>query len=60
MGEGDLVCGLEPAIRQPDGRTRAVGEWEYIQPGEVREFYLELLIEGALTPNPQECIQLCL
>ncbi|MCL2343990.1 MAG: aldose 1-epimerase family protein [Firmicutes bacterium] len=48
MGEGDYVCGLEPATWKPEGRARArvLGELETIQPGEVREFHLEICVES--------------
>jgi len=47
MGEGDYVCGLEPATNKPEGRdvARKSGELGFIQPGEIKEFKLELSFE---------------
>lgn len=44
MGEGDYVVGLEPATWYPEGRNKAreAGELMFIQPGEVKEFTLEI------------------
>jgi hypothetical protein len=44
MGEGDYVAGLEPGSWYPEGRAEARkrGELQFIQPGETREFHLEI------------------
>jgi len=44
MGEGDYTCGLEPATGKPEGRAaaRERGELQYIEPGEQREFNIEV------------------
>ena len=48
MGEGDYVCGIEPATWKPEGRAKAreQGELLFIQPGETRIFHLELIVEN--------------
>jgi len=47
MGEGDYVCGLEPATNKPEGRDKAreCGELGFIQPSEIKTFNIELVIE---------------
>ncbi len=47
MGEGDYVCGLEPGTWYPEGRAKARSRQElaYLEPGEVRQFHLELQLE---------------
>jgi len=44
MGEGDYVVGLEPGTWLPDGRAtaRERGELDFIQPGEVKTFMIEI------------------
>lgn len=44
MGEGDYVVGLEPATWYPEGRceARKRGQLLYIEPGEVKEFEIEI------------------
>jgi hypothetical protein len=44
MGEGTYVVGMEPGNCLVEGRAkeRERGTLQYIQPGEVREFDLEL------------------
>ena len=46
MGEGDYVCGIEPATWKPEGRDKArkLGELQFIEPGEKRKFNLEIAI----------------
>ena len=46
MGEGDYVCGIEPATWKPEGRAKAreLGELQFIEPSEKREFNLEIEI----------------
>ena len=46
MGEGDYTCGIEPATWKPEGRAaaRESGELQFIEPGEQREFNLEVEI----------------
>ncbi|MBQ4574699.1 MAG: aldose 1-epimerase family protein [Clostridia bacterium] len=48
MGEGDYVCGLEPATWYPEGRAaaRERGCLDFIEPGEIKHFKLELGIEA--------------
>ncbi len=49
MGEGDYVLGLEPATWYPEGRAaaRKRGELQYISPGEIQKFALEIgIVEG--------------
>ncbi|MCL2664191.1 MAG: aldose 1-epimerase family protein [Defluviitaleaceae bacterium] len=43
-GEGDYVCGLEPATWRPEGRdkARAAGDLRMIAPGETVNFELEV------------------
>jgi len=47
MGEGDYVCGIEPATNKPEGRdvARKNGELGFLQPGETKVFKLELEFE---------------
>ncbi len=50
IGEGEYVVGLEPATWYPEGRKRAreKGELEYLDPGTVRHFEIEIgVIEGS-------------
>jgi len=44
MGEGDYVVGLEPSNAIPEGRdvVRKRGELEFIKPGEVKTFEMEI------------------
>lgn len=51
MGEGDYVVGLEPATWYPEGRNEARkrGELKFIEPGESKEFSLEIVIEERQT-----------
>lgn len=44
LGEGDYTCGLEPATWYPEGRAEArrKGELDYIEPGEVKLFRLDI------------------
>jgi hypothetical protein len=53
MGEGDYVCGIEPATWKPEGRSKAreSGELLMIEPGARRDFHLELCFSS--------CLRLC-
>ncbi len=44
MGEGDYVVGLEPSTWYPEGRKKARerGELDFIAPGEIKHFELEV------------------
>jgi len=44
MGEQEYVVGLEPCTWYPEGRAEARkrGELEFIKPGEVRKFEVEI------------------
>jgi hypothetical protein len=44
MGEGDYVCGIEPATWKPEGRDKAreQGELMIIEPEDQKEFHLEI------------------
>jgi hypothetical protein len=49
LGEGDYVCGIEPSNCPIEGRAKAreAGELEFLEPGEIRSFDLEIeVIEG--------------
>lgn len=49
MGEGDYVMGIEPGNCLGGGRTavRQSGKLEWLQPGEIREFSIEVeILEG--------------
>lgn len=49
MGENDYVLGLEPGTATPIGRdkVREKGELLFIEPGEIKEFYIEIeILEG--------------
>lgn len=51
MGQSDYVVGVEPATWYPEGRSvaRERGELIYINPGEIKEFEIEL---GICTGKP--------
>lgn len=54
IGEGDYVCGLEPATNKPEGRAaaRAAGELSYIQPGEKRRYHIQIgVVAGKMPEN---------
>ncbi|MDD5602777.1 MAG: aldose 1-epimerase family protein [Eubacteriales bacterium] len=54
MGEGDYVVGLEPATWLPEGRSKArkSGALEFIKPGEIRKYQMEIgIFEGSVPPN---------
>ncbi len=44
MGEGDYAVGLEPATWYPEGRSRARerGELEFLEPGDIKSFDIEI------------------
>jgi hypothetical protein len=46
MGEGEYVLGIEPCNCYAGGRadSKSKGVLEYLEPGEIREFKLELEI----------------
>ena len=49
MGEGEYVLGIEPGNCHVGGRKKARedGTLEFIKPGEIREFKLEVeIVEG--------------
>jgi hypothetical protein len=55
MGSGEYVLGLEPANCLVEGRNkeRRRGTLQTLQPGEQRQFNLEILVEGLSDPlNP--------
>jgi len=49
MGEGDYVVGIEPANCLVEGRDvdRAAGRLQFLQPGENREYHLEIGVLGS-------------
>jgi hypothetical protein len=53
MGSGEYVLGLEPANCRVEGRSqeRARGALQTLQPGEQRQFNVEILVEG-ISDNP--------
>jgi len=52
VGEGHYVCGMEPATNLVTGRDKAreAGELCYLEPGEKREYHLEI---GILPSNKE-------
>ena len=47
MGEGDYVCGIEPATWYPEGRAaaRERNELIYLEPGQTRKFQLDICLD---------------